>query len=308
MEPDVDTMRRAISKEFHARGGHYVFGKALPFGDWWEEKLAAFSAQEAVREVEAAAAAAAAAALAAIAVEAGGVAVAAEELEEGPAKPWLEPLLRGDCGSRQDISVEASWGSFHNRPFYVEFLHYVINEWKCTPEEKATILDNSLYVQLTSPTLVAADMVRAVLFDKCFRPLRILCNGVDLPEWHPLKMAGVADKLEKVFEAVSTDPMSIMEEDYECFSVVDFPVLEEKVARWKACRSISAIRQELYHPSDQTVIDARGECAGIIKAWATGILVSLRRNCKDYLTSTDGRYCEGKQTDEMVASARGMLA
>jgi hypothetical protein len=40
-------------------------------------------------------------------------------------------------------------------------------------------------------------------------------------------------------------------------------------------------------------------------AWATGILVSLRRNCKDYLTSTGGRYCEGKQTDEMVASARG---
>jgi hypothetical protein len=55
-------------------------------------------------------------------------------------------------------------------------------------------------------------------------------------------------------------------------------------------------------------IVARGECAGIMKAWATGILVSLRRNCKDYLTSTDGRYCEGKQTDEMVASARGMLA
>jgi hypothetical protein len=176
-------------------------------------------------------------------------------------------------------------------------------------EERAKVLtEHQLYVQLTSPTLVAADMVRAVLFDKCFRPLRILCNGVDLPEWHPLKMAGVADKLEKVFEAVSTDPMSIMEEDYECFSVVDFPVLEEKVARWKACRSISAIRQELYHPSDQTVIDARGECAGIIKAWATGILVSLRRNCKDYLTSTDGRYCEGKQTDKMVASARGMLA
>jgi hypothetical protein len=53
------------------------------------------------------------------------------------------------------------------------------------------------------------------------------------------------------------------------FSVVDFPVFEEKVARWKACRSISAIRQELHHPSDQTVMRdavARGECAGIIRA------------------------------------------
>jgi hypothetical protein len=164
--------------------------------------------------------------------------------------------------------------------------------------------------QSTSPTLVAADMVRAVLFDKCFRPLRILCNGVDLPEWHPLKMAAVADKLEEVFEAVSEDPMSIMEEDYECFSGADFPVLEAKVAHWNwnACRSISAIRQELHHPSDETVITARGECAGIIKAWATGIMVSLRRNCKDYLTSTGGRYCGGNQTGEVITSARGMLA
>jgi hypothetical protein len=122
MEADVDTMRRAISKEFHARGGHYVFGKALAFGDWWEEKLVAFKAQETVqRAVDIAIehpppAAAAAAAVAAAAV------VSAEDPEEGPAKPWLEPLLRGDCGSRQDISADASWGSFHNRPFYVEFL------------------------------------------------------------------------------------------------------------------------------------------------------------------------------------------
>ena len=163
MEADVDTMRRAISKEFHARGGHYVFGKALAFGDWWEEKLVKFKAQETVQRTASIARAAAAAAAAAVAAA---VVVAAEDPEEGPAKPWLEPLLRGDCGSRQDISVEASWGSFHNRPFYVALLHYVISEWKCTPEEKATILDNSLYVQLTSPTLVAADMVRAVLFDK----------------------------------------------------------------------------------------------------------------------------------------------
>jgi hypothetical protein len=82
--------------------------------------------------------------------------------------------------------------------------------------------------QSTSPTLVAADMVRAVLFDKCFRPLRILCSGVDLPEWHPLKMAAVADKLEEVFEAVSEDPMSIMEEDYECFSGADFPCSRQR--------------------------------------------------------------------------------
>ena len=305
MEADVDTMRRAISKEFHARGGHYVFGKALAFGGWWEEKLVKFKAQETVQRTASIARAAAAAAAAAVAAAA---VVAAEDPEEGPANPWLEPLLRGDCGSRQDISAEASWGSFHNRPFYVEFLHYVISEWKCTPEEKATILDNSLYVQLTSPTLIAADMVRAVLFDKCFRPLRILCNGVDLPDWHPLKMAAVTDRIEEAFEAVKKDPMSIMDEDYECFSVASFPALASKVAHWKKCPKIEAIRQELYHPSDETVIKARapGECAEIIKAWATGILVSLRRNCKDYLNSTDGRYCDKYQTTPMIDAARGM--
>ena len=43
MEADCDVMRRAISKEFHLRGGHYTFGKAHVFDDWWKEKQAAFA-------------------------------------------------------------------------------------------------------------------------------------------------------------------------------------------------------------------------------------------------------------------------
>jgi hypothetical protein len=104
----------------------------------------------------------------------------------------------------------------------------VISEWKVSPQDKATILDNSLFVQLTSPTKIAADMICATLFDKCFRPLRILCNGVDLPNWHPLEMATVADKLEEVFKAVLANP-SILEEGFECFPVTEFPVLEQQV-------------------------------------------------------------------------------
>ena len=121
-------------------------------------------------------------------------------------------------------------------------------------------------------------------------------------------MAAVADRIEEAFEAVKKDPMSIMDEDYECFSVASFPALASKVAHWKQCPKIEAIRQELYHPSDETVIKARapGECAEIIKAWATGILVSLRRNCKDYLNSTDGRYSDKNQTTPMIDAARGM--
>jgi hypothetical protein len=98
-------------------------------------------------------------------------------------------------------------------------------------------------------------------------------------------MAAVADRIEEALKAVEKDPMSIMDEEYECFSVDSFPALASKVAHWKQCPKIEAIRQELYHPSDEAVIKARGECPEIIKAWATGILVSLRRNCKDY-TST----------------------
>ena len=59
---------------------------------------------------------------------------------------------------------------------------------------------------------------------------------------------------------------------------------------------------------DEAVIKARApdECAEIIKAWATGILVSLRRNCKDYLNSTDGRCSDKNQTTPMIDAARGM--
>jgi hypothetical protein len=52
------------------------------------------------------------------------------------------------------------------------------------------------------------------------------------------------------------------------------------------------------------VIDARVGCKDIITAWATGVLASLRRNCKDYLTSSNGRYAKGNQTKEMVDAAR----
>ena len=62
-------MRRAISKEFHLRGGHYTFGKAHVFDDWWKEKQAAFARDRAAR-IAAAAAAAAVAAAAGIAVAA----------------------------------------------------------------------------------------------------------------------------------------------------------------------------------------------------------------------------------------------
>jgi hypothetical protein len=298
MEPDCDVMRRAISKEFHARGGHYVFGKSKPFEDWWQEKEAGFARERAAR-IAAAAAAAAVAAAGIVAAAAAGIPTVGGAVVSGGGKPFLVPLLRGDCGSRQDIGVEASWGSFHNRPVYVEFLHYVIDEWKVKGNgggDKATILDNSLFVQLTSPLMIAADMVRATLFDKCFRPLRILCNGVDLPNWHPLEMATVADKLEGVFEAVLADPRSILDEEFECFPVAEFPVLEQKVKQWGECEEIKSIRRELYHPTDETVIDAKVGCEEIVTAWATGILASLRRNCKDYLTSSNGRYAKGNQT------------
>ena len=109
MEPDCDVMRRAISKEFHARGGHYVFGKSKPFEDWWQEKEAGFARERAAR-IAAAAAAAAVAAAGILAAAAAGI----PTVVSGGGKPFLVPLLRGDCGSRQDIGVEASWGSFHN--------------------------------------------------------------------------------------------------------------------------------------------------------------------------------------------------
>ena len=59
MEADVDSMRRAISKEFHVHGAHYVFGKGKAFGDWWGEKTASFFAMDRARRIATAAAAAA---------------------------------------------------------------------------------------------------------------------------------------------------------------------------------------------------------------------------------------------------------
>ena len=187
-----------------------------------------------------------------------------EEVDE---EQWLATLLRGDCGSRQDIGVEMSWRTFHNRPIYVRFLHYVKNHWKTDAKDKATILDNSLFVQLTSPTLIAADMVRAILFDKCFRPLRVLCNGVGLKDWDPLKMSAIADRLEKEFERVLEEPELLLEEDYMCFDGCE--VLRENEVKWGREKQTQSIRKELYRPTDPDIVKAREERGDIVKAWAT---------------------------------------
>jgi hypothetical protein len=227
-----------------------VFGKAVDFADWWEEQL----------EQKAAAAAAIAAAVGGQS----GVGSEAAEAEEEEGAPFLMGLLRGDCGSRQDIGVEMSWRTFHNRSAYVKFLHYVKNEWKTDTKDKATLLDNSLFVQLTSPTLITADMVRAILFDKCFRPLRVLCNGVDLEDWHPLKMAGIADTLETVFVGILAEPKKLLEESFMCFD--DCEVLRENQVQWDLRKDTAATRHELYHPTDADIVKARGsdDCLGII--------------------------------------------
>ena len=307
MEADLDLMRRAITKEFKSGGGQYVFGKAMDFAGWWEEQQAEQQAAKQAKETAAAAVAAAAAG--------GGAAAAArgegaeEEEEEDAEDQWLATLLRGDCGSRQDIGVEMSWRTFHNRRIYVKFLHYVKNEWKIDPKDKATILDNSLFVQLTSPTLIAADMVRAILFDKCFRPLRVLCNGVGLQGWHPLKMSAIADRLEKEFEQVLENPELLLEKEYMCFDGCD--VLRANQVKWDAEKQTQSIRTELYDSTDPDIIKAREECSGIITAWATGILKSLRRNCSDFLESklagdaprAAGRYAVSQQTDKMKKDA-----
>jgi hypothetical protein len=230
-----------------------------------------------------------------------------EEVDE---EQWLATLLRGDCGSRQDIGVEMSWRTFHNRPIYVRFLHYVKNHWKTDAKDKATILDNSLFVQLTSPTLIAADMVRAILFDKCFRPLRVLCNGVGLKDWDPLKMSAIADRLEKEFERVLEEPELLLEEDYMCFDGCE--VLRENEVKWGREKQTQSIRTELYRPTDPDIVKAREECGDIVKAWATGILNSLRRNCADFLDAkltgeaprAAGRYAVSQQTDAMRKSAK----
>ena len=267
-----------------------MFGKAVDFADWWEEQL----------EQKAAAAAAIAAAVGGQS----GVGSEAAEAEEEEGATFLMGLLRGDCGSRQDIGVEMSWRTFHNRSAYVKFLHYVKNEWKTDTKDKATLLDNSLFVQLTSPTLITADMVRAILFDKCFRPLRVLCNGVDLEDWHPLKMAGIADTLETVFVGILAEPKKLLEESFMCFD--DCEVLRENQVQWDLRKDTAAIRRELYHPTDADIVKARGsdDCLGIIKAWATGILASLRRNCSDFLTSSNGRYAVANQSEPVVKMAK----
>jgi hypothetical protein len=114
------------------------------------------------------------------------------------------------AGSRQDAQLEVAQFLYLMRPFYVEFLasDMVTGE---------NILEDSLYVQLTSPVLVADIRARCIIFDKIFQQLRFLCNsnalldGEAALEWGPLEMAEVTDQLEFALEKTKDNGRWLME-------------------------------------------------------------------------------------------------
>lgn len=101
-------------------------------------------------------------------------------------------------GSRQDLCTEGSMAILMNYPFYVEFLDYHLR--KRGKNKKTSILQENLFVALTSEEMIALVRLLSILHISVCMPVRWLAGkSHELKEhnWGPMSMGRVLDTLEK---------------------------------------------------------------------------------------------------------------
>lgn len=76
-------------------------------------------------------------------------------------------------GSRQDLCTEGSLAIFMNYPYYVEFLDEQLRKLK-TGYQQASILQQNLFVVLTSMEMIALVRLLSILHISIFMPFRFL--------------------------------------------------------------------------------------------------------------------------------------
>ena len=218
---------------------------------------------------------------------------------------------RGDQGSRQDWSVDAAFIEYANRKYYVEFL-------ETSQYDDGNILEDSIYVRLTSRLFVAALRARAIVQHKISAPFRFISNADKMAHIDHLGIAKYMDQLEKFLLKVvdDSDCTDFMDEDYKVFSGCEqldeyFTDLETRTYYTNNGQKKEGfylkLLGEMYDPIDETNDECSDYLEALLKEWAGGMLFGLQKNMSAYLTSKQGKYSESHQTDLMKEICKSTL-
>jgi hypothetical protein len=220
------------------------------------------------------------------------------------------------AGSRQDLCTEGSMAIYMNYPYYVEFLDNMLRK-QVSVNDKPSILQQNLFVALTSREMIALSCLLSILHIAICLPFRWLAGKThelkQYNDWGPISMSRVIDTLHDKMSELSTSPHLIEDENFmmNIFSeyldeIVPFReywevTFEKKqmsvVAR---CRKdgtkvvhMARLRMELFSPASLTNIRTSEMLIVLAKTAARAIYDELRDESKatfKYLSVSGSEY------------------
>jgi hypothetical protein len=135
-------------------------------------------------------------------------------------KSWMKENYSGAlllhveraAGSRQDLCTEGCLAIFMNYPFYVEFLDEMLR--KTSSNHQASILQQNLFVVLTSSEMIALARLLSILHISICMPFRYPAGKThEFAEynWGAADMSRVIDTLHDALSDIKEDPSLILD-------------------------------------------------------------------------------------------------
>ena len=232
----------------------------------------------------------------------------------------LLSLGRAGNGARFDSEFEIPYKILLMKKVIMQMLveEFIVSKFVPNSDAAATqetVIAKSIRVRLGSKQIQAAMRARAMLFYCCIAPLRMLMNSKELREergdhepLHLYDFGGVFDTLEKALVDAIDSPIDILQIDFRFFPIRQFPCLINFYAnrnirelqsanREKKVLEKLLVRREIYDlGSDEELLMMTLQFLGVL---VRGMLDSLTRNGKTWLTSCDGQYSTQRWTPEM---------
>ena len=233
-------------------------------------------------------------------------------------------------GSRQDLCTEGSMAIFMNYPYYIEFLDQSLRKRK--KSEKASILQQNLFVALTSSEMIALVRLLSIFHVSVCMPIRWLAGKTqDLKEyeWGPMSMGRVLDTLEASMIYLSKHPDKILDEKYmmNIFKeyIDELPPFKEYweqtfnkkqttlIARKSGAKVVhfARLKRELFSPVRSTIKKTKARVTELAETAVDAILTELHDENKatnKYLSVSGSEYSWKHCSEERKLALLGTAA
>ncbi|KAL7503011.1 hypothetical protein ACHAXN_000861, partial [Cyclotella atomus] len=215
----------------------------------------------------------------------------------------LVPVQRA-AGSRQDLATEGAGAVYWNRIYYIEFLD------ECLRSGNDNILQENLFIVLTSVEMVALCRIMSIIHFKICHPLRWLAGntkfiGQQGYDWSTKSMWKAIDAFFEAMDKIESDGSLILNELF--MNAIFDKIYKDEGGNPGHEVSFDLLNAEIFYPKRQENKDSTPtviEMAQTIDApTAKKEIVDPKKALGNYASVVAGKYSWGETTEaEHVAS------